>query len=298
MAAAWPDVSYAHWSDTCDTLHAHAQVLGKIAVALAAPEPQLQHAALRLTARGWETAPLPAPDDSGALGVTLDLHAHEAVVEHSDGRAQRIALTPDRPVGEVTRAVLAAARELGGGEIAFNAKPSEVPWTTPLDVDEEHHRYDEEAVRAYHGAALQAAFVLAAFRAPYRGRTSPVNAWWGTFDLAVSLYSGRHVEVTATDFIRRNTMDAEQVEVGWWPGDARYPRAAFYAFVHPAREGFAGAELAVGRWDDGMGEYLLDWDDARVTSDPHATALAFARAVFAHACDVCEWDPLLGAGGS
>src|SRR5437879_9323417 len=106
MSASWPAASYERWSATCDTLHAHTQVLGKLAVALAPPEPQLQHAALRLTARGCETDPLPAPDGSGALVVALDLHSQEAVVEHSDGRSQRIPLTPDRPVGEVTRGVL------------------------------------------------------------------------------------------------------------------------------------------------------------------------------------------------
>src|SRR5215472_17151375 len=108
MSSAWPALSYQEWRETCDTLHALTQVLGKLAAKLAPPEPQLQHAALRLTARGWETAPLPAPDGSGSLVVLLDLHTHEAAVEHGDGRAERIALTPDRPVGEVTREVLAA----------------------------------------------------------------------------------------------------------------------------------------------------------------------------------------------
>src|SRR3954454_19959504 len=103
MPSGWPDVSYGRWRATCDTLHAHTQVLGKLAVALAPPEPQLQHAALRLTARGWETPLLPVPDGSGAFVVALDLHAHEAVAEHSDGGVRRVALTPDRPVGEVTR---------------------------------------------------------------------------------------------------------------------------------------------------------------------------------------------------
>src|ERR687889_1268548 len=107
MPSAWPALPvYEDWQATLDTLHAHAQVLGKLAAGLAPPEPQLQHAALRLTARGWETAPLPAPDGSGALVVALDLRAHEAVAEHSDGRAERVALAPDRPVGEVTREVL------------------------------------------------------------------------------------------------------------------------------------------------------------------------------------------------
>src|ERR1700691_1113723 len=114
MSQAWSATSYEQWRATCDTLHAHTQVLGKLAVRLAPPEPQLQHAALRLTARGWETAPLPAPDGSGSLVVALDLRSHEAVVEHSGGRAERIALTPDRAVGDVTREVLAAVRRLGG----------------------------------------------------------------------------------------------------------------------------------------------------------------------------------------
>src|SRR5881227_1656309 len=102
----WPALPYEQWQATRDTLHAHTQVLGKLSAALAPPQPQLQHAALRLTARGWETQPLPAPDGSGAFVVALDLHRHEAVVEHSDGRAEAVALTPDRPVGEVTRELL------------------------------------------------------------------------------------------------------------------------------------------------------------------------------------------------
>src|SRR5438105_14506493 len=125
MPSAWPSLAYEDWRATCDTLHAHTQLLGKLAVALAPPEPQLQHAALHLTARGWETAPLPAPDGSGALVAALDLQAHEAVVEHSDGRAQRVALTPNRSVGEVTREVLQAAQDLGG-KVEINPTPPEV----------------------------------------------------------------------------------------------------------------------------------------------------------------------------
>src|SRR5881409_3245170 len=106
MSVEWPAVRYEQWWATCDTLHAHTQVLGKLAVALAPPEPQLQHAALRLTPRGWETGPLPAPDGSGAVVVALDLRTHEAVVEHTGGGDERIALTPDRAVGEVTGDVL------------------------------------------------------------------------------------------------------------------------------------------------------------------------------------------------
>src|SRR6516164_5338452 len=126
MSAGWPAASYERWAATCDTLHAHTQVLGKLAVTLAPPEPQLQHAALRLTARGWETPPLPAPDGSGALAVTLDLHTHHAAVEHSDGRALYIPLTPHRAVAEVTGEVLTAVADLVG-PLHLDMRPQEVP---------------------------------------------------------------------------------------------------------------------------------------------------------------------------
>src|ERR1700729_3420584 len=101
MSSAWPVLAYEQWSATCDTLHAHTQVLGKLATKLAPREPQLQHAALRLTQRGWETLPLPAPDGSGVFAVVLDLRTHHAVIEHSDGRTRGVPLTPNRPVGQV-----------------------------------------------------------------------------------------------------------------------------------------------------------------------------------------------------
>jgi hypothetical protein len=296
MSGGWPASSYEHWRETCDTLHAHTQVLGKLAAGLAPPEPQLQHAALRLTARGWETAPLPAPDGSGSLVVTLDLRVHEAVVEHSAGRVERVPLTPDRAVGEVTREVLAAVRD-AGGDVTIDPAPQEVPWNVPLDEDDEHARYDRGQVADYFAAATRAAQVLAAFRAPYRGRSTPVNAWWGSFDLAVSLFSGMPAQPPSDDFIMRNAMDAQEVAVGWWPGDARYGRAAFYAYAHPAPGGFGGNAISppAARWDGGLGEYLLDWDDVRASADPLAAGLEFARSVFRHACLVCAWDPGLAA---
>ncbi len=296
MAGSWPACSYESWRATCDTLHAHTQVLGKLAAGLAPPEPQLQHAALRLTARGWETAPLPAPDGSGSVAVLLDLRVHEAVVEHSGGFAERIPLTPDRAVGEVTRDVLATVRAVAG-EVHIDPAPQEVAWSVPLDADTEHASYDPAQVSDYFAAATRAAMVLAAFRAPYRGRSTPVNAWWGSFDLAVSLFSGMPADPPPGGFIMRNAMDAQEVAVGWWPGDQRHPRAAFYAYAHPAPETFPGAAVspAAARWEPALGEYLLDWDDVRTAADPLRAGLEFARSVFRHACTVCDWDPALAA---
>ena len=294
MAVSWPSVDYREWQESCDTLHAHTQVLGKLAVALAPKEPELQHGALRLTARGWETLPLPAPDGSGAVVAALDLRAHEAVVEHTSRGARRVPLTPDRPVGEVTRDLLEAVAALGG-PVEISPTPQEVPWSVPLDQDTVHKRYDAEAVERYFTVATQAALVLAAFRAPFRGRSTPVNAWWGSFDLAVNLFSGAPADPPSRDFIMRNSMDAEEVAVGWWPGDGRYDRAAFYAYAHPTPDGFSAAvvEPEAARWEPGLGEYVLDWNDIRDLDDPRAPALDFARSAFRHACLMREWDPPL-----
>src|SRR4029077_17513133 len=143
MVSAWPAASYDDWRATCDTLHAHTQVLGKLATRLAPPEPQLQPSPVRLPARGGETRPLPAPDGSGALVVLLDLHAYEAGVEYSDGRVARIPLTPHRPVGDVTREVLAVV------QVEIDPRPQETAWQTPLDTDTEHATFDTAQVDDY-----------------------------------------------------------------------------------------------------------------------------------------------------
>jgi hypothetical protein len=295
--ASWPSLpAYEEWRDTCDTVHAHTQVLGKLCVALAPPEPQLQHAALRLTARGCETNPLPAPNGSGAFVAGLDLRVHEAFVEHSGGRSERIPLTPDRPVGDVTSDLIAATRELAG-DVEINPTPQEVDWTVPLDEDDHHATYDPDAVATYFDAATRAALVLAEYRAPYRGRSTPVNAWWGSFDLAVNLFAGDPADPPSDDFIMRNSMNAKDVTVGWWPGDARIPQPAFYSYAHPAPPGFAEGKLEpeAARWYADMGLFLLDWADVIASDDPHETALTFALSSFRHACDVCGWDPVLAS---
>lgn len=296
VTRGWVSLPFEQWSATCDTLHAHTQVLGKLAARLAFPEPQLQHAALRLTARGWETLPLPAPDGSGTTVLALDLHAHQTVIEHSDGRRHGVDLAPDRPVGAVTREVLRAVTGMMG-PVPFDPLPQEVTWTVPLDQDDQHATYDPDQVAAYLSAATCVATVLSEVRAPFRGRCTPVNAWWGSFDLAVSFFSGEPADPGSSEFIMRNAMDAEEIAVGWWPGDQRYPHAAFYAYAHPAPPGYGQGTLepSAARWEPSLGEYILDWDDVVASGDPHRTALLFARSAVASSCASCGWDPALSA---
>ncbi|HSZ46836.1 MAG TPA: DUF5996 family protein, partial [Streptosporangiaceae bacterium] len=145
-------------------------------------------------------------------------------------------------------------------------------------------------------AATQAALALAAFRAPYRGRSTPVNAWRGSFDLCVLLFSGATAEPGSDGFITRNANDAQQIGVGWWPGN-RSVGAAFYAFAYPAPPGFGDATLspAAARWDKTLGEYILDWDDVRAAPDPHGAAVEFLRSAFHHAYRTSGWNAELGA---
>ncbi|MCA1842830.1 MAG: DUF5996 family protein, partial [Actinobacteria bacterium] len=151
------------------------------------------------------------------------------------------------------------------GPFELKLNPQEVPWDVPLDEDREHATYDASSVATYFGCATHAALALHEFRAPYRGRSTPVHAWWGSFDLAVSLFSGD-----------------QEVAAGWWPGDPSYAPAAFYAYAKPAPEGFGGADLEPPgtHWDGERGLYLLDWRNARAATDPHATAVQFMRSAF------------------
>src|SRR5258707_903774 len=132
---------------------------------------------------------------------------------------------------------------------------------------------------------------------PSRSSSTPGSAWWGLFDRAVTWFPGEPAAPPSDDFIMRNAMDAQEVAIGWWPGDARYGKAAFYAYAHPAPEGFGDGELAPAgaRWEEDLGEYVLDWEEVCANREPNATALEFAHAAFRHACTVCEWDAALAA---
>ena len=205
-------------------------------------------------------------------------------------------LVPDRAVGEVTRDLLAAVAEVAG-EAKIDPEPQEVAWTVALDADTEHATYDRQAVAEYFGMATRAARVLAAFRAPFRGRSTPVNAWWGSFDLAVSLFSGDPATPPSEDFIMRNAMDSQEVAVGWWPGDPKHGGAAFYAYAHPAQPGFAEADLGVAGGALGRRSRRVrarvgaTWSPPR----PPRPRPRLRPSVFRHACTTCGWDADLAA---
>lgn len=165
----------------------------------------------------------------------------------------------------------------------------------PLDEDTEHATYSADHVTTYFTAATQAALVLTAFRAPFRGRSTPVNAWWGTFDLAAQFFSGRAADPASDDFITRNGDDAEQIEIGWWPGNEKHDGAAFFAFAYPAPGGVGERELEPGRGSlgRGAGGVRSRLERHPRCPDPPGLALEFARSAFTHSCEVRAWDPVL-----
>ncbi len=295
MTEHWPAISYDRWAATCDTLHAHTQLLGKLAVELAPPEPELLHAALRLTARGLETGTLPAPDGSGSLVVALDLHTHEAVVEHSRGSVAAGAARPGPAGGRRDQGCA------GGGGPGGRRGPHQ-PEAAGGPVERAARRGPRArhlqpgpgrgVLRRGHPGGAGAGGVPRALPGPVDagqrvvGVVRPVRA-------AVLGRPGR-AGVGRIHHPQRN--DAQQIGVGWWPGNASVG-AAFYAFAYPAPPGFGGAALspAAARWDKTLGEYILDWDDVRAAPDPHGAAVEFLRSAFHHAYRTSGWNAELAA---
>ena len=280
---------YDEWRATRDTLHAHSQVLGKLAVALAPPEPQLQHAALRLTARGFETQPLPV--SGGALVVSLDLRGYAAVAERSDGRVERVPLTPDRAVGEVTRDLLAAVRRRRRA-VEINMKPQEVDWSQPLDEDDEHEHLNPTAVDAYLAAATGAAQVP-------RGHARALPRSLDAGERVVGIVRprcepvlGRGSGASGGRFHhaqrRRCRADRDRLVAR----GCALSEGGVLRICLPVARGVRERRLSpeAARWDADLGEFILDSDGI-----DDALALQFAQSAVRHACAACGWDPALAA---
>ena len=298
MATDWPAMSYEQWRRHlrhAARAHPGARQAGR----RGSPRPsrELQHAALRLTARGWETAPLPAPDGSGALVVALDLRVHEAVVEHSDGRAERVALTPDRPVGEVTREVLAAVRGLGG-------PGGDRPDAAGGAVERAARRGRRaRALRPCPGrpttspppprprwCSRRSARPIAAARR----RSTPGGArstWPSACSPASPPIRRRRTSSCATRWTPRRSRSAGGPVTPATPRRRSTPTRTRHRQASPAPASPRRPRTGTAA----LGEYILDWDDVRTQPDPHAVALEFARSAFRHACAVCDWDPALAA---
>jgi hypothetical protein len=286
---AWPALPFAEWRDTKETLHMYTQVIGKLRLALSPPEPEWAHVALYVDARGLTSGPIPY--EGMVFQADFDFIEHALSIRTSDGGCHRIALVP-RSVAEFYDMVMRGLRALGV-EVAISTMPQEVPDPTPFPEDEIHDSYDAAAVNRFWRALVHADRVLRVHRADFRGRSSPVHFFWGTFDMAYTRYSGREAAPPANaGVILRRSADAEEICAGFWPGDDRYPRPAFYAYAYPKPEGLERAEIRprAAAWNEQIGEFLLDYDDIRSRPDPGDDLLAFVRSTYDAGASLAGWD--------
>jgi Family of unknown function (DUF5996) len=291
--AEWPALPYEAWTDTMDTLHMYMQVIGKVRLALAPFEPQWANVPLYVTSRGLTTSPIPYGLRSFELVV--DLVDHVVTVDTSDHQTRRIALGP-RTVADFYAETMTALHTVGV-DVEITPGPSEVPDPIPFAQDTKHSSYDAEWAHRFWHVLAEVDLVLKEHRAPFRGKTSPVHFFWGSFDLACTRFSGRPAEPHGDDIIMRLSTDAEQICAGFWPGNPAFSEAAFFAYPYPKPDAIEAAEVRPGEvfWHEDIGVFILRYDDARAASSPRRAILDFFESTYDAGARLLDWDPALVA---
>ncbi|SAL81909.1 hypothetical protein AWB74_06094 [Caballeronia arvi] len=292
--AAWPPLDYRAWRDTAVTLQLWTQIVGKVRLSLSPWLNHGWHVPLYVNARGLGTSAIHLGDE--LLEIDLDLCAHRFIVRTSNGPERGFALEPMSVASFYQRSM--AELEAAGVHVAINVLPNEVADPIPFAEDELHHSYDAVAVHTFWRALIQVDRVFRTFRTGFLGKSSPVHFFWGSFDLAVTRFSGRPAPahpggVTGLpDAITREAYSHEVSSAGFWPGSDAYPEAAFYSYAYPAPEGLAQATIEPpdAQWSDALGEWLLPYDAVRCAADPDATLLRFLQTTYRAAAELAGWD--------
>jgi hypothetical protein len=288
----WPELPLSLWEPTRATLHMWTQVVGKTRVALSPLQNHFWNVALYVTPRGLTTGPIPF--DRGVFDVEFDFYAHRLVVTTSAGDASTLALIP-RSVAEFYRDYCKILADLGI-RVNVTRVACELPTRLRLDQDEEHQSYVPEHAHRFWQILLHTDTVLKQFRQRFYAKVSPVHFFWGSFDMAFTIFSGRPAPVKAdADPITREAYSHEVISVGFWPGDARYPAPAFYGYAAPAPAGLSEASVhpAIAGYDTTLGEFIMPYEAVRTLSNPAAAVLKFAESVYAAASQLGAWDPAL-----
>ena len=291
---AWPELGTARDGGTIATLHLASQMVGKAAVALLPWRNHSWHTTLRLHPRGMRTEPLHAPE--GAFELGLDL-VDGAIAFADAGGERRVALGP-KPVAE-TYAELTALLGDAGRQVRLHPAPNELDPAVRFADDRRPREYDPDSAHRLLGALLDADRVLRLFRSSFLGKVSPVHFFWGSFDLAVTRFSGRRAPrhpggiPNLPDAVTREAYSHEVSSAGFWPGGAGAAGGPFfYSYAYPVPEGFAEARVApeAARFDATLGEFVLDYEAVGSAADPDAALLAFLRSTYAAAADLGRWD--------
>lgn len=292
-AQAWPPLSAAADGGTVATLHRFSQIVGKVPTAVLPWRNHGWHLSLHLTPRGLRTEPI--HHDGGTFGLTLDLVGHELVLED---RRQRLAL----PLGPSSVAAfhedVLTLLARTGHKVRIHPAPNEIDPAIRFADDVESRPYDRASAARLLTALLSADRVLRVFRSGFVGKASPVQFFWGSFDLAVTRFSGRSAPLHPggiphlPDSVTREAYSHEESSAGFWPGGAQPGDPFFYSYAYPAPAGFAEAKVAPppARYDDGLGEFILPYDAVRLAPDPDEALLAFLESSYAAAADLGRWD--------
>ena len=290
----WPALPFAEWEKTCDTLHMWTQIVGKTRMALAPLENHWWNVPLYVTPRGLSTSAIPW--NNGTFAMEFDLVAHQLLFHSSAGVQHCMRLFP-RSVADFYAEYMAALRSLGI-EVHIYKIPVEFDDLTPFDQDHHHASYDTEYVERFGRILIDADRIFKQFRSRFLGKSSPVHFFWGSFDLAVTRFSGRRApEREGADPVTREAYSHEVASCGFWPGDRRFPHAAFYAYSAPVPPGLEKEPVrpAPAAWDSQLGEFIFKYEDARGIAlkddaSPDQAVLDFCQSTYEAGAKLAQWD--------
>jgi hypothetical protein len=290
----WPALPLTEWADTCATLQLWTQIVGKIRLARTPLVNHWWNVTLYVTSRGLTTSPIP----HGALSFQIDFDfiSHRLIVQVSNGDTATIPLTP-RSVADFHAEFMSTLRKLGLDTHIWTM-PVEIPDAIPFEKDDKHTSYDPEYANRFWRALVQSERVFSRFRSRFIGKVSPVHFFWGSFDLAITRFSGR----TAPDlnsespnlgaWVMREAYSHEVSSCGFWPGNGGYDQAAFYSYAYPEPPGFdhASVRQAGAFYDKGLGQFILPYDVVRLAEDPDHALMEFLQSTYEAAAGLAAWD--------
>lgn len=290
----WPELRIGEWADTQATLHRWTQIVGKIRLQQVPLVNHWWNVTLYVTSRGLTTGLMPHRDGR-TFEIAFDFLDRALIVAGCDGERAEFVLEP-MSVAEFYRRLMQELASLGF-PVRIVKKPNELADATPLDVDTTHHSYDREHAERFWRALLEADRLCKRFRAMFLGKASPVHFFWGSFDLAVTFFSGRSAPEhpggipNMPDAATREAYSREEISVGFWPG-AGNAEAAFYAYAYPQPDGYAQRAIrpAAASWNGTLREFMLPYEAVRTSAEPDAAVLEFFETAYANAAELAHWD--------
>ena len=287
MGEGWPELEWAEWAATADTLHMWTQMVGKTRLALTPLQNHWWNVPLYVSARGLTTSAMPWRGD--VLEIEFDFRTHLLEMRMGSGRQALVELRP-RSVADFYAEYMWALAGLGV-EAKIWPMPVEVAAPVRFDLDTAHASYDRAAVERFHQVLMRVDALLKRFSTGFQGKISPVHFFWGSFDLAVTRFSGRPCAgPPRPDPMQQEAYSHEVISAGWWPGNGGYGAAAFYCYAAPVPDGLASKPVHPGAWDAALGEFILKYDEVRASASPQDAVMSFLETTYAAGADAAGWD--------